>query len=76
MFPSKWDILFKATWNYLPIRLLQFVDYLPAREYRRFRSTVQIMNRVAKNIIDEKIREGTPSTKRDIVDLMCKHRYS
>ncbi|EMD32080.1 hypothetical protein CERSUDRAFT_77670 [Gelatoporia subvermispora B] len=70
MFPSKWDILFKATWNYLPIRLLQFVDYLPAREYRRFRSTVQIMNRVAKNIIDEKIREGTPSTKRDIVDLM------
>ncbi|EMD32079.1 hypothetical protein CERSUDRAFT_126990 [Gelatoporia subvermispora B] len=70
MFPSKWDILFKATWNYLPISLLRFVNYLPMREYRRFRSTNQIMSRVAKNIIDEKVRDGTPSTKRDIADMM------
>ena len=38
----------------MPQRLLDYVHYAPAREYKRFRQTAKVMNRVAKELIEEK----------------------
>ncbi|OCH91778.1 cytochrome P450 [Obba rivulosa] len=70
LIPSRIDVLFKATWKYFPMRLLHFVEYLPTREYRRFRGSLKIMKRIGGQIIDEKIKEDTPRKRKDIVDVM------
>ena len=52
--PAKWNIIFRAMWRYLPTALLDLVDYIPTKEYTRFRRTTKIINKVSKQLIDEK----------------------
>ena len=46
--------MFRATWKYLPTWILDYVDYIPTREYSRFRRTAKLMNSVSKQLVDEK----------------------
>ena len=54
MHPSVWNVLFQATWRYLPTFVLDYVDYIPTKEYQRFRYTASVVDKVAKKLIDEK----------------------
>ncbi|KAJ3554565.1 hypothetical protein NM688_g3039 [Phlebia brevispora] len=54
MHRSKLDTLFRASWNYLPTWVLDYVDYIPTREYKRFRHTSSVIDKVSKRLIDEK----------------------
>ena len=41
-------------WRYLPTKILDFVDYIPTREYTRFRRTAKVINKVSQQLIEEK----------------------
>ncbi|KAF9219092.1 cytochrome P450 [Gyrodon lividus] len=67
--PPAWDILFKATWNYIPTSLLYFIRYLPTKEYKRFSNYLQTAFRTGKELIDEKA-SGTKKGSRDILSVL------
>ena len=54
LYPTAWNVLFQATWNYIPESILKRVHYLPTREYTRFRHALRVTNQVAKRLIGEK----------------------
>ncbi|KAL4255425.1 cytochrome P450 family protein [Pleurotus pulmonarius] len=61
-FPPKWDLLFKSAWRYIPTSILQLVEYMPTKEYRRFRRFRKLCRGVAKALI----RENTGATHSDV----------
>ncbi|KAJ3539651.1 hypothetical protein NM688_g6334 [Phlebia brevispora] len=72
MHPSGWNTLFKASWSYLPACVLDYVDYIPTREYKRFRQTMSVINKVSKRLIDEKteaLLNGGGSSK-DVMSIL------
>lgn len=73
LYPSKFDILFKWTWAFFPQWLLYFVDYLPTREYKRFRQCTLAFAEVAKDLIRKKTAEsyaGDPEVKKDVMSIL------
>ncbi|KAF9223490.1 cytochrome P450 [Gyrodon lividus] len=67
--PPAWDILFKATWNYVPSSLLYFIRYIPTKEYKRFSNYLQTAFRMGKELIDEKA-SGTEKGSKDILSVL------
>ncbi|KAF4568504.1 hypothetical protein EYR36_010516 [Pleurotus pulmonarius] len=53
--PPKWTVLFKALWRYIPGSILRFVEYIPTKEFRRFRQFKTVCRRVAKQLVTQKI---------------------
>jgi cytochrome P450 len=72
--PPKWDILFRYFWRYLPQSILDLVQYIPTREYKRFRHFVQLAKTTAKDLITEKaddiLAEG--DSKKDVLTLLVR----
>ena len=64
LYPSRFDLVFKALWCYIPEPLLHYVRYLPSREYRRFRTFLDISESFSRGIISESIE------KRDGKDMI------
>ena len=54
LYPPAWDRIFRACWEYLPSPLLDLVDYMPTREYSRFRRTTKLINKVSEQLINDK----------------------
>lgn len=54
MYPTKWNTMFMAMWRYLPTAVLDCIDYIPARQYTRFRRAVKIINKASKQLIHGK----------------------
>jgi hypothetical protein len=54
LYPPKWDLLFKAVWQYIPNPILRFVEFIPSREYQRFRNFLKLAKSVAKELVDQK----------------------
>lgn len=46
LYPSGVDLLFKGLWRYIPASILQYVEYIPTKEYIRFRA----FRKLAKSI--------------------------
>lgn len=76
--PSVWNALFIATWPYLPTPLLDLVDYLPTREYSRYRHTINVINKVSKRLIDEKTQDVLKgdSSKKDAMSVLVRANFS
>lgn len=56
------------------MRLLEYVDRIPSREYKRFRHTIQTMNKVSTQLIQDKTENlltGDKSNK-DIMSVLGK----
>ena len=47
-------MIFQELWRYVPYRLLYYVKYIPTREYTRFQHSLRIINKMAKQLIDQK----------------------
>lgn len=56
--PPTWNALFRVTWRYLPNWVLDFVQYIPTREYKRFRRTLKVINGVSKTLVENAITES------------------
>ncbi|KAF9493618.1 hypothetical protein BDN71DRAFT_1394667 [Pleurotus eryngii] len=70
-FPPAWD-LFKASWRYIPSSILQLVEYVPSKEYRRFRNFKILTNGIAKGPIDQKANTPTEdNATRDVMSVLC-----
>lgn len=69
--PPRWDLLFKALWRYIPTPLLQLSEYIPTREYRRFRDFKKLTQRIAKELVDEKAHAVVPAdSARDVMSVL------
>ncbi|KIJ66688.1 hypothetical protein HYDPIDRAFT_108600 [Hydnomerulius pinastri MD-312] len=69
LYPPSWDLLFKATWNYIPTSVLYYIKYLPTREYKRFSTYLQTAFRTGKELIGDKA-SGTEKGNKDIISIL------
>jgi cytochrome P450 len=53
LYPSRFDLVFRALWCYISDPLLHYVRYLPLREYRRFRTFLDFSDNFSRGIISE-----------------------
>ncbi|KAF7422500.1 hypothetical protein PC9H_010656 [Pleurotus ostreatus] len=76
-FPPAWDLLFKALWRYIPTSILQLVEYMPSKEYRRFRNFKTLTKGIAKGLIDQKAKiPMEDDATRDVMSILCKSNVS
>lgn len=70
--PPLWNTLFQALWPYLPDALLEYVRYIPTREYARFRRTLSLINKVSKQLIDHKsqLSEDSDTSSKDVMSVL------
>ncbi|KAI0263467.1 cytochrome P450 [Gloeopeniophorella convolvens] len=73
LYPSDWDVLFKATWRLIPESLLSYVRYLPSREYSRFRRYLDFTRNFAREIIQKSIIKGDG---KDIMSVLLRANAS
>lgn len=53
--------------------ILSFVQYVPSKEHIRFRSTLKVINKFAKDLINEKteaVLAGKNENKRDMMSIL------
>lgn len=72
LYPARWKELFQASWRYLPDWLTDYVEYVPTREYKRFRRTLKIIGRIAKDLIDKKASVSSEDDKasKDVMSIL------
>lgn len=70
-----WNTVFRAMWQFLPSAALDLIKYIPTREYFRFRETLKVVNRVAKELIDEKaaVSLSGDKSRKDIMSVLGQH---
>ncbi|KAJ8509305.1 hypothetical protein ONZ45_g8509 [Pleurotus djamor] len=72
LYPPLWDVLFKSLWRYIPLPILHLVEYIPSKEYRRFRYFKKVANRIAKQLIDEKAHATQPVDRaKDVMSVLA-----
>ncbi|EGN99139.1 hypothetical protein SERLA73DRAFT_181957 [Serpula lacrymans var. lacrymans S7.3] len=67
--PPAWDLLFKATWRYIPDPILHYVRHLPTREYSRFKQFLETAFRVGQDLVDQKA-SSTEKGGKDIMSIL------
>ena len=70
LYPPKWDLLFKAVWQYIPNPILRFVEFIPSREYRRFRKFLKLAKSVAKELVDQRTSNALEPSNRNILNVL------
>ncbi|KAN0129562.1 cytochrome P450 [Lactarius tabidus] len=58
LYPSWYDLIFKATWMYISGPILEYVRYLPTREYRGFRSRLDNIRKFSRELIKQSLTKG------------------
>ncbi|KAI0253592.1 cytochrome P450 [Lactifluus subvellereus] len=58
LYPSRFDVVFKSLWRFIPESLLHYVRYLPLREYRRFREYTGGVRHFSRDLIKEVLVKG------------------
>lgn len=63
-------------WYFLPRPLLDLVHYIPTKEYTRFRRCKLVVDKVSKQLVDEKREALLAESKsnRDIFSVLGMHR--
>ena len=73
LYPAGYDLVFKESWHFIPEPLLDYVRYVPAREYRRFRYFLDYIRTFARGLIKEsKIKGGG----KDIMSVLLRANES
>src|SRR6266702_2435343 len=67
LYPAWYDLIFKETWKYIPGPLLEYVRYLPTREYRGFRLWLDSVREFSRGLIKQSMVKG------DGNDIMSVH---
>ncbi|KAF8258386.1 cytochrome P450 [Lactarius quietus] len=67
LYPAWYDLIFKETWRYIPTFLLDYVRYLPTREYRGFRSWLDNVREFSRGLIKQNTVKGDG---RDIMSVL------
>jgi hypothetical protein len=73
LYPAWYDIVFKSIWNYIPDPLLNFVRYLPTREYRRFLRFSMFAYKFSHDMVEESAAKGNGN---DIMSVLLRANAS
>ncbi|KAI9430949.1 cytochrome P450 [Lactarius psammicola] len=69
LYPGWYDIIFKETWRYIPGPLLEYVRYLPTREYRGFRLMLDNSREFSRGLIKQSTVKGD---RNDILSVLLR----
>lgn len=76
--PNKAAVLFRASWDYIPVPILKLIKYMPVSPWPRVRSLNNLFREYGKRIIREQgsdvDTEKVPS--KDILSILSKHPNS
>ena len=69
---SKTSVLFRASWDYLPIRLLKLIKWLPTHPWMRMRSLQNLYREYGKQILQEHgpIVDTEKVSSKDIMSIL------
>ena len=56
-------VLYRSLWNYLPDPLLKLTQYTPTRQDRHVRSVKHVVNKIGKQLFEEKMKVISDATK-------------
>ncbi|KAF8260788.1 cytochrome P450 [Lactarius quietus] len=71
--PSWYDLIFKETWRYIPVPLLEYVRYLPTREYRGFRFWLDNVRKFSRGLIKQSMIKADGN---DIMSVLLRANHS
>lgn len=58
LYPSRFDLAFRALWRYIPDPLLHYVRYLPLREYRRSSTFLSYSTEFSRDLVKKSVEKG------------------
>ncbi|KAI0826389.1 cytochrome P450 [Irpex lacteus] len=74
------NALFRTTWKYMPLTLVELVEYLPSKVYSRIRKTRKIIDRVSGGLVDRAIEEARTveleKGKKDVMSVLVRANMS
>ncbi|KAH9173529.1 cytochrome P450 [Lactarius sanguifluus] len=73
LYPSWYDLVFKGTWKYIPRPLLEYVRYIPTREYRGLRSWLDNVRVFSRGLIKQSTDKGDGN---DIMSVLLRANAS
>ncbi|CCM03242.1 uncharacterized protein FIBRA_05367 [Fibroporia radiculosa] len=79
MHPTRATLLFRSMWPYIPDSILRFIVYIPTKEYKRLRYSLQTINQLSRRLIGQKIEtclNNDGEKKKDIMSLLVKANAS
>ncbi|KAF7436931.1 hypothetical protein PC9H_003765 [Pleurotus ostreatus] len=77
LYPSGVDLLFKGLWQYIPTSILQYVEYIPTKEYIRFRAFRKLAKSVSKGLIEQRASVSMgDGTSRDVMSVLVRANVS
>ncbi|KAI0089302.1 cytochrome P450 [Irpex rosettiformis] len=78
--PRLWMVFFRASWRWLPRTLLNFVGYIPTREFKRFRKSKKAIDKVSTILVDAAIEEAkaveVEKGKKDVMSVLVRANMS
>ncbi|KAI1791251.1 cytochrome P450 [Ganoderma leucocontextum] len=77
--PSKATVLFRATWDYLPVPILKLIRYIPLHPWTRIRSLNDLFREYGRQIIHEQgpnTDTEKRATSKDILSILIKANAS
>jgi len=57
LYPSRFDLVFRALWRYIPEPVLHYVRYLPSREYRRLRTFLDYSLSFSRDLVRDSVEK-------------------
>ncbi|KAF8900292.1 cytochrome P450 [Gymnopilus junonius] len=77
LFPDKGTVFFISLWRFIPPSILRYVEYLPARQVRRFRQFLKVSKQAAKNLINYRAsNRDCEDENKDILSLLVRSNSS
>ncbi|KAH8998334.1 cytochrome P450 [Lactarius hatsudake] len=73
LYPSWYDLIFKETWKYIPRPLLEYVRYIPTREYHGLRSWLDKVRVFSRGLIKRSTDKGDGN---DIMSVLLRANAS
>ncbi|KAF8959165.1 cytochrome P450 [Flammula alnicola] len=77
LFPDKGTVLFTSLWRFIPPDILRYVEYLPARQVRRFRRFLKVSKQAARNVISNRASSiSCDDENKDILSILVRSNSS
>ena len=73
LYPSRFDVIFKSIWRYIPEPILDLVRYLPTREYSRFRRYTKFIRKFSQEMVEKSVAKGDG---KDIMSVLLRANAS
>ncbi|KAI0826239.1 cytochrome P450 [Irpex lacteus] len=78
--PSMFDILFRATWRFFPLKVLELIKYIPRRGLRALRATRKVVDNVAASLVEQAIEDAKTveieKGKKDVMSVLVRANLS